>query len=171
MICHSGGAIGSDTLFEDLCVKNNIEIRAYSYKTPYHKSPNKIEISETDFLEGIEKVKLANKSLKRFGYQKYINLLARNWSQVKYSDAIFAVSSIKGNIVNGGTGWACQMGIDNGKTVYVFDQDISSWFKWSYISESFVKSPTPKITVENFAGIGTRNLNENGVNAIKSLFG
>ena len=169
MVCHTGGALGSDNLFENLCIEQGIEVRAYSYKTPYHKSPNKVEVSDIDFLEGVERVKIANKTLKRRGYQKYINLLARNWSQVKYSDTIIAVSVINNNMVNGGTSWAIQMGIDCGRPVFVFDQNLSTWFRWSYISQNFVRCDKPIIT-ENFAGIGTRKLNTNGIEAINSIF-
>jgi len=36
-----------------------------------------------------------------------MNLLARDWIQVKYSDAVFAVSTLQSDkTVNGGTGWA-----------------------------------------------------------------
>jgi len=36
---------------------------------------------------------------------------------------------------------------------------------------SFLEQPnTPKITTENFAGIGTRNLNDDGLQAIKNVY-
>ena len=172
MNCHSGGALGSDTLFEIESIKYGIIPKAYSYKTKYHTSPNKVEISEEDYIEGIEKVKIANKKLKRFGYQKYMNLLARNWSQVKYSDEVFAISTInfKNNTVDGGTGWACQMCIDSKKPLFVFDQNLNQWFRWSYITESFIKIDSPTISTNDFTGIGTRELNENGQRAISELF-
>ena len=180
--CHSGGAQGSDTIFENICIENNYSVCAYSYKTPYHKSPNKVEISEEDFLEGVEKVKLANTILKRRP-GKYINLLARNWAQVKYSDEIFAISVLvksganhKGYInnspytmVGGGTGWAVAMGIIENKTIYVFDQIENQWYAWSYTFMDFKKIVQPKLT-DNFAGIGTREINEIGIQAIQNLF-
>src|SRR5690606_25205572 len=98
-------------------------VRAYSYKTKYHNSPNKVEISEEDYLDGISEVNKANKFLNRWGIHKYMNLLARNWAQVKYSKQIIAIGRIvdpgqktsrgycrsTGQSVDGGTGYAVQM--------------------------------------------------------------
>lgn len=174
MTCHSGGAEGSDSIWEFYSILYGMNVNAYSYKTKYHKSESKVEISDEDFEEGVAMIKKANKILKRSGVNKYINLLARNWAQVKYSKEIFAVGEIvdKNNgVVNGGTGWAVAMGIINEKTVYVFDQIKNSWYKWSYILDRFTKlNKQPTIQEEDFAGIGTRKINENGEIAIKEIF-
>jgi len=156
-----------------------------NYKTSYHNSDDKVEISEEDFLEGVISIKKANLSLKRYGINKYINLLARNWAQVKYSDQIIAIGTIikpnhknakgyynksKYEIVDGGTGYCIQMSIDNNKPVFVFDQVLDKWFRWSYTSLSFIECDIPKITCENFAGVGTREIKQNGINAIESVY-
>ena len=115
-----------------------------------------------------------------------MNLLARNWSQVKYSTQIFAIGYIvepgkkspkgyysksKYQTVDGGTGYAVQMGVNNNKDIYVFDQNIKSWFRWSYSTLTFIKlEKTPKITSENFAGIGTREITTEGIEAIKDVY-
>lgn len=184
IVCHSGGALGSDSFWEEEGAEFGVKTRAYSYKTKSHKSPNKIEISDVDFSEGVEAIKKANKTLMRFGIEKYINLLARNWAQVKYSDEIFAIGTIiepgkkgargynksKYQIVDGGTGWAVQMAIDNEKVVYVFDQKRNNWFRWSYTSESFIACDIPRIKSQNFAGIGTREIEQNGILAIQEVY-
>jgi hypothetical protein len=181
--CHSGGAEGADTEFELGCVNMGIPVYAYSWKTERHKSPNKVEISLDDFREGSEKVKSAAKSIGRKGVERHINLLARNWAQVKYSMQVFAVSTIvtpghtepkgrvstaKKEIVAGGTGYAVEMAILHEREVYVFDQVKCEWFVWSYSSERFVPSKEPLIT-KPFAGIGSRQLTLEGTEAIKSL--
>ena len=128
--CHSGGAEGSDMAWEKIGEKFGVKTRAYSYKTPHHDSPNKVEISDADYQEGIIEVNKANKWLFRFGINKYMNLLARNWSQVKYSNEIFAIGTIvepgkkgskgfynksKYQVVDGGTAYAVQMGINHNR--------------------------------------------------------
>ena len=184
--CHTGGAPGSDTVFEETSIEYGIRVCAYSYKTEYHKSPNKVEISDEDYNEGVQEINKANKSLGRYGISKYMNLLARNWVQVKKSKQIFAIGTIvepgsknaKGyysksryQTVDGGTGYAVQMGINNNKDVYVFNQANNRWYRWSYNTMSFVKcEKIPTIDVNDFAGIGTREISENGVRAIKELF-
>jgi hypothetical protein len=114
-----------------------------------------------------------------------MNLLARNWAQVKYSKQVFAIGYIvnpgekvgkyycksKHQSVSGGTGWAVQMAIDNKKDVFVFDQIKSKWFRWSYSSISFIEmKEVPKIGVQDFAGVGTREILPNGIQAIKDIY-
>jgi hypothetical protein len=115
-----------------------------------------------------------------------MNLLARNWAQVKYSKQIFAIGTIikpgdkntkgyynkgKYEIVDGGTGYAVMMGINNSREVYVFDQIKDKWFRWSYTSMSFIElDQTPKITEQDFAGIGTREIKNNGILAIREVY-
>lgn len=184
--CHSGGAQGSDTYWENIGETFGVKTNAYSYKTSYHVSKNKVEISDSDFEEGVDQINKANKVLGRFGIQKYMNLLARNWSQVKYSHQIFAIGYIvdpgkkspkgyysksKVQTVDGGTGYAVQMGINNKKDIYVFDQNSNFWYRWSYSTMSYIKmNDTPKITTQDFAGIGTREITQNGIDAIKNVY-
>jgi len=185
LVCHSGGAVGTDTYFEKIGEEFGVKTKAYSYKTKYHTSPNKVEISEEDYLEGVQMIKRANLTLNRWGIHKYMNLLARNWAQVKYSNQIFAIGTIiepgkkcskgyqnksKYQIVAGGTGYAVQMSIDSMKEVYVFEQNREKWFKWSFNALRFVEVQSPKISVQDFAGIGTREINGSGINAIKNLY-
>lgn len=183
--CHSGGAEGADTAFEAAAARWGIPTRAYSYKTKYHESESKVEISQADYEEGVEQVNKANRRLGRFGISRYMNLLARNWAQVKYSRQVFAVGAIvdpgkkdskgyknkwKQQIVSGGTGYAVMMAVLSERDVYVFDQGLGSWYRWSYLSEKFVQVDSPEITESQFAGIGTRQLSEVGRAAIDSLF-
>ena len=185
IVCHSGGAVGSDTYWETIGEEFGVKTKAYSYKTNYHQSKNKVEISDEDYKEGIEEINKANKWLNRYGIHKYMNLLARNWAQVKYSDQILAIGTIvrvgeknpkgyynkgKFDMVDGGTGYACQMAINHQKVVYVYDQIREKWFRWSYSSLSYVECQSPKIEYQNFAGIGTREINPMGIQAIREVF-
>jgi hypothetical protein len=158
--CHSGGAIGADTYFENIGLIYGIETLAYSYQTPSHRSSNKVEISLVDYLEGIEKIHLANQSLKRKINYKHLNLVSRNWQQIKNADQVFAISKIiYKNIecVSGGTGWAIQMAIDHEKEIFVFDQLQNTWFEWSYdVSRFCLLECCPKITYINSFNYGMK---------------
>jgi hypothetical protein len=168
-VLHSGGARGADSEFEIIGREFGlIHFNHYWYgkRNPFSKIDDKI--SEEDYEEGVEMVYKANKILKRQNLDKYMNLLARNWSQVKYSDAIYAISTLKNNKeVNGGTSWACVFGILTDKPVYVFDQEKEQWFFWN--DNKFEVCVCPKLTL-NFAGIGTREINQSGINAIRNLY-
>ena len=185
VICHSGGAIGSDTVFRNKCLEYKCTVVEYSYKTEYHKSPYKKEITESEFKEGVEMVNKANKIMKRYNILPYMNLLARNWYQVKNRDVVYAIGTIiesnqknkKGYYnkseyqqVDGGTGYAVQMAILKGISVYVFDQEKDSWYKYSYNTHRYIKCDAPKIERKNFCGIGTREINNLGIQAIENLF-
>lgn len=183
--CHSGGAIGSDTAFRDKCIEYGIDIIEYSYKTAYHTSAYKKEITDIEYAEGVDMVGKANKIMKRYNISPYMNLLARNWLQVKNSDVVYAIGTIiepnsknkKGYYnkseyqqVDGGTGYAVQMAIIKGITVYVFEQDKNCWFKYSYNTHRYIPVSDVIIESTNFGGIGTREINSYGINAINKLF-
>jgi hypothetical protein len=175
IFCHSGGAEGADNYFEEIGQKYGVQTLAYSYKTQYHQSKNKVELNESEYQEGILHVDIANETLQKFKIKRYMKLLSRCWFQVKNSEQIFAVSTIiaKNNreFVKGGTGWTVQMAIDNNKEVFLFDQKKNSWFYWDYQESKFkIRNETPAITAMNFAGIGARIINEKGINAIENLF-
>jgi len=184
--CHSGGAIGSDTVWEEVGEEFGVKTKAYSYRTKSHVSPNKVEISDQDYEQGVVEITKANKTLGRFGIHKYMSLLARNWAQVKYSKQVFAIGSIikageksakgyknnsKSDVVDGGTGYAVMMAINQENDVYVFDQSKDKWFRWSYNALRFMETKeVPSITEQNFAGIGTREIQPNGIKAIRDVY-
>ncbi|SEA74085.1 hypothetical protein SAMN05443667_10812 [Flavobacterium gillisiae] len=173
--CRSGGAIGADTCFEEIAESFGVAVDVYSYKTKTHTSKNKVELTEAEFQEGIEHVEVANHTLQKLNYQRYFKLLARNWFIVKNAKHIYAITTIKKvkgkEMVAGGTGWAVQMAMDNHKSITIFDQKKKSWFIWDYTLQQFQSLETaPKITNIDFAGIGARNINADGIKAIENLF-
>ena len=104
------------------------------------------------------------------------NMMLRNWFQVKHADKVFAIGRIinrKGSIqVEGGTGYAVQMAINSGKPVVIFDQGtkkepVNKWKEWD--GNGFVIVDTPVLT-KDYAGIGTRDINDAGVQAIKDVY-
>lgn len=169
-IMHSGGAYGSDHMWEVIGREFGLtEFNHYYYgsKTPYG---NKC-ISYDQFIEGKNHVLLANKTLKRRP-NKYMNILSRNWQQVCSSDVVLAIGNLKNpNEVDGGTGWVVQMSIDSGKPVYVFDQGNVFKNHWCrFHRDQFIPiSDTPTLE-RNFAGIGTREINEFGIKAIRDVY-
>jgi len=183
-INYSGGAVGADMTWETLGNEYNVKTIAFSFKEHKTFSKNKLILTDEELHEGWERVLIASNKMNRYikHTSPYVRkLLSRNWFQVKNSDAIFAIGKIvnpnekgtkyknssKYQVVDGGTGYAVSMAIEIDKPVYVFDQNLNKWFKWNI--NNFVEIDEPKLT-QNFAGIGTREINENGINAIKSIF-
>ena len=181
---HSGGAVGADSYWGRIGEQYGVVSNHYYYgdKTP----EGNFEISGEDYEEG--RYESAKAAYYNYGY-KYPtmkdNRLIRNWSQVKYSEAIFAVGHLVrpgeklfphqkndtrvalNAAVQGGTGYAVAMAILHGKPVYVFDQERKQWYK--NIDGKWFVSEVPVLT-KNFAGIGTRELNEFGKKAIEDVY-
>ena len=174
IVVHSGLAAGADTAWAKAADESGIKTIGHSFKghsgsgtRPSLEVRN--ELTESQLKEADVHLKKANEVLNRptGNMSEFVrNLLRRNYYQIKDSEAVLAVSKILpgGKVVDGGTGWAVQMGIDMGKPVYVFDQEVNAWAKWN--GERFVKSDLPP-KFKSFAGIGSRNLKPSGRQAIK----
>lgn len=176
-ICHSGGCPGADMGWETEGNKYQIHTISYSFHNHKQEGKNPKILSHIELQEGYEAAKIADITLRRnfdnIVYPYVKNLLARNWFQVKNSESVYAISKkfLSDGIVDGGTGWAVQMAIDNNKPVYVFDQPSKKWYKYSTTKNIFesITSAAPKLT-RNFAGIGTRDLTDEGLKAIVDTY-
>lgn len=186
---HSGGARGADSIWDKIGREFGVINHRHYYQGERneHNAPSgNTEITTEDYEEG--RYKVAQAAKRNYGYQ-YSAMkdprLIRNWSQVKYADAIFAIGKIvqpgekifpnkPGDTrlavspsVTGGTGYAVGMAINEGKPVHVFDQSKKSWFVWN--GENFIQEETPVLT-KNFAGIGTREIDSFGEQAIRDVY-
>ena len=66
-------------------------------------------------------------------------------------------------------GWGAELARLWKKPVFVFDQERKAWFAWNGSKWELCVTP-PSITRENFAGLGTQNLTEDGKRAIHELY-
>lgn len=177
---HSGGAIGADTEWENEGIKYGVKTIAYSFAGHSCKSKTPCILTDDQLAEGFEHVKNASISLKRpldyITRRLYTkSLLSRNWFQVKNAECVFAIGKFVKNssmkLVDGGTGWAVQMAIDVGKPVYLFEQNEGVWSDYIYSTGAFFLSyPRSPTLTKNFAGIGTREINDAGKAAIKDIY-
>lgn len=173
-VCYSGGADGADTIFENEAILKGFEVVSFSFDGHNTNSKNRCILTPKQLNEGLNHIRIANIRLGRNinNLTSYVrNLISRDWFQVKYSEAIFAIGLLDvNNNVCGGTGYAVSSAIDNKKPIFLFEQTFNQWYYFDYESENFeIFEDIPKLT-EKFAGIGTRNINQNGINAIKQLF-
>lgn len=173
---YSGGAEGADKEWDRIG-------REYGFEKHIHFRPSHLKEMNQDQRDTMEDdVFHAAKGLGRpTGDFPGKDLIRRNWLQMFNADAIFAVSRIinpgekdKGFInntgkqnVSGGTAWACEMAIQKGKPVHVFDMSTNKWYLWKV--DKFVEETTPILT-ERYAGIGSRNLTPEGTQAIHNVY-
>lgn len=172
--CHSGGCPGADITWETVGYEYGVTTIAYSFRGHVQQSKNQKILTLDELYEGYNHVLIANRTLKKINgilppYMR--NLLSRNWYQILNSESIFAAGMIESqSTVNGGTGWAIQMAIDNKKPIYIFDQNTNKWHTYDYNMSMFIPYGSIPVLTENFAGIGTRQISDDGMNAILDVF-
>lgn len=181
----SGGAKGSDTEWERLAKEHNLKTKIFTTK-----DYDNIDKGTTFYNEIEEAYKLACKQLDRpeinTGYVS--KLVRRDYLQAKNAQAIYAIGNIikpkekdsKGyinktnrEIVSGGTGYCVQMAINLNKAVFVFNQKDTKWYLWNNFTYKFVslKNVIPDLQgISYFAGIGTREITEEGKQTIKDFY-
>jgi hypothetical protein len=99
-------------------------------------------------------------------------LLQRDYYQVAWSQACYAVAEIKDNEVPAGTGWTVKMFAQlhpGNHNLYVFDQMKNAWFRFNGNTWDNIDSPPRPSGI--WAGIGSRDLQDNGRDAIRKLMG
>jgi hypothetical protein len=175
-INHSGGCEGADMEWDRIG-------REHGFNNHKHYRPSDLKRASAEVKQLIETDVFAAASALQRPTEEFPgkDLVRRNWFQANGADAIFAISRIvqpfdkdKGfsnltgkQIVAGGTAWACEMAIQMGKPVHVFDIIKGFWFYWN--GTEFKPELIPILT-QNYAGIGSRNLTDSARQAIKLVY-
>ena len=90
------------------------------------------------------------------------------WHQVNNGQEIYVVGSILDDgTVKGGTGWGAEFAKLCNKPLFVFDQELGKWHRWT--GDSWQVHSDPVITHPHFTGTGTRFLEEGGRRAVDDL--
>lgn len=179
---HSGGAKGADTIW-DLEARSVGITNIFHYREPWARNIDSVELRKRgvkptlltyeQMADATATTKLVAQKMGRTLSRNYAHYQIRNFYQVAFTDAVYAVSELEYNMrfVKGGTGYAVEMAILVNKPVYVFDQSLSQWFTFDFDETQFVPFAynVPTLT-KNFAGIGTREINPSGIQAIKDIF-
>lgn len=180
-INHSGGAAGSDSVWGQEGEAFGVQSNHYFYDHP--DAPGKrppagnSPITQEQYAEGLKE---AHRVADQWGYSRVkkaipASLLSRNWQQVKNADAVFAIvegfERAKSGVIKakGGTAYAIQMAINHGKPVFAFSQPSGNWYSYSPEDNKWNQVSTPTLT-PNFAGIGTRKINDAGRQAIRDVY-
>lgn len=175
---HSGGAEGADTEWD-------IIGRKYGFENHIHWRPEHLKnLTPEGHRDMLRSYLDAAKTLVRPEVFKGTALCQRNWIPTSYADSIYAISYILApgqkdtlgrenkaskEVVAGGTGWAVEMAIQMGKSVYVFDMNDNEWYVWAEPFGEFMKHPIPVLT-EVYSGIGARAITKAGLQAIESVY-
>ena len=163
---YSGAAIGSDKAWEEAATKVGIKVKNYTVTNWDKLSNEEKERLDKEYQEVVNT--LGRKVLDINSYSG--KLVRRDMLQADKADAIFAIGEVASNgYVDGGTGYATTRGIIRGIPVYLFDQSDSTWKVWDKEQSKFIPTSQPSLT-KNAAVVGTRKLQDNGKEAINSIF-
>ena len=184
---HSGGAKGGDmqgwdAIGREFGVTNHIH-----YTVAYYDKLTEQEKTELD-KQYLETVKFLGRGV--ISKDTYAGkLVRRDMIQANNGESIYGVTElikpgIKGrkgynnkmsySVPEGGTGYATARGILLNKPTYVFNQSDKygneiGWYKWDNNVKDFVKTDTPTLS-KNFTGIGSQEINELGLQAIRDVY-
>jgi len=182
-ILQSGGAIGADSMFGVYAKEVGHQVKHFIFKGYNFRiwTDEFVTLSDEELIAADPYVKLANMSLKRrfpttSNYTN--NLLRRNYYQTKDSKVVYAVASLDGSQVSGGTAWAVQMAIDGYiMLIYLFDMKTNQWYQYFYAGRVFelvlsldLIRPIHLGAGTVYTGIGSRNLTPAGEQAIEDLY-
>ncbi len=173
-ILSTGGALGSDTYFAEICKDNGFLVQIHSFEG--HKTSGVGEVvvhTQEELQEADEHLVAVSAFLKRPFPNKnnYINnLLRRNYLIIKDLDTIYAVGKIQSPyVVEGGTGWTCELSRRLDKLIFLFNLTDNRWYTSGRNTNYWpLDCKTPNLS-NKFAGIGTRTINKHGKQAIRNL--
>ena len=185
-ILYSGGAKGADTIFA-MCAQHRGD-KVYAFSFPGHKVEiGKYELNEGQLEGQLDTILIAAKGLKRQisktptkhpGFRFIRNLILRNAWQIHGlkehgpTTVVYAVAPLNKfhTQVEGGTAWAVEIAVRQTEVpVYVFDLKTNKWYLW--VEDKFhVQKGTPPTPTGVYTGIGSRDMTDEGIEAIGNLF-
>lgn len=175
-ICRSGGARGADTVWGNVATEHGHSVAHYSFEGHSTTVPKDQLVILDRHALAMANASLveANKTLQRrlpMDGSPIRKLLQRNWWQVRDVESVYAVSRIVSGKVLGGTAWAVQMFL-NREThgpCYVYDLISGGWFQYGRHGWELIDRPPAPEGV--YAGIGTRDPETDGIQAIRDVYG
>ena len=167
----SGGMKGAEAAFGEAAEKWGVQEVNFSYEGHVMARDRNMQmLSEEELGRGDISMELASKMMNRTYYEKkkIRKVLQSIFHMVNKGHQVFAVGKIlEDDTVKGGTGWAVELARLFNRPVSVYDQEKKAWFTWK---EGGWKADLPTIGFDTIAGSGTRNLTDEGKQAIEELF-
>ncbi|CAG1977402.1 unnamed protein product [Fusarium graminearum] len=178
-VCLSGGADGADLEWGNCAASMGHQVIHWSF--PGHSSraleDQLVRLDDEELKIADRAIENAAKALGKTPPRRptVSRLLRRNYYQVTWSEACYAVTFFPetGGHAQppGGTVWATTMFSQlhpGSQDLYVFDQIRGVWLQWQ---GEWVVIETPPRPSGVWAGIGARDLQQNGKDAIRKLMG
>ncbi|RJP94848.1 MAG: hypothetical protein C4518_02470 [Desulfobacteraceae bacterium] len=168
---YSGGHKGAEAEFGKLAEAWKISEVNFSFEghTPERTRGVKV-LGQDELQKGDVSMEIVSKRMNRTYSKtdKIRKVIQSIFHMINNGYHVIAVGWIQAdNTVKGGTGWGVELAKLFNRPLSVYDQDRKGWFSWE--NSQWVES-TPVITSETFSGTGTRNLSDDGRQALRDLF-
>ncbi len=168
---YSGGLTGAESMFGETAEKWGIKEVNFTFPGQnISREKNTVVLSDEELKRGDISMELVSNMMHRNYYEaeKIRKVLQTIFHMVNSGHQIFVVGTIQNdNTVKGGTGWAVELAKLFNRPVSVYGQVRKGWYTWK---NGVWAEDSPRIEHETFVGSGTRNLTEDGINAIRKLF-
>ena len=170
---HSGGARGAEAEFGACAERWGMQETNYSFDGHrfLERRRGVVVLGEDELRKGDFSLVYVSRRLGRVLSEIPLvrNVLQTIWHQINAAGEVFVIGAIQEDgTVRGGTGWGAELARLWKKPLWVYDQTKRSWFRWSGAAWEMTKAPV--IHSENFAGIGTQHLTDEGREAVLDLF-
>ena len=173
-LCLSGGAEGADLQWGMTAGAAGHQVIHWGFSGHKSKAPKEeiVLLSKEQLLVADEYLKSASVILKRYypAKSEYVcNLLRRNYYQIAWSESFYGVAKIDSTgLVEGGTGWAWAMfsQLHPNKDCWLFCQKENKWFQFK---DQIWIQKDPNIPTNIWTGVGSRELTQEGKQAIRAL--
>lgn len=167
----SGGATGAEAFFGEQSAAHGVKEVNFTFAGHNQaRTEGSVELDERELAAGdVSLVYVAHRLHRHWDKTETLRrVLQTQWHVVSHSSQVFVVGTIQPDgTVHGGTGWSVELARRWNKRVWVFDQEHAAWFTWS--GSAWTRG-VPVIETPDFAGTGTRFLNDAGRAAIVALF-
>ena len=169
-ILYSGGHKGTEAEFGRCAEKWSVRQVTLSYDGHAMEYSKDGEVlSAEELLKGDVSMEIVSKRLGRTytSIEQIRRVCQLIYHMVARTYCVFGVGLIQGDdTVQGGTGWGIELAKFFNRPVSVFDQARHGWFTWK---DGHWTPDTPLIPERPFAATGTRNLTDEGRQAIGAL--
>jgi hypothetical protein len=173
-ILFSGAAAGAEAEFGACAERHGIEEVNFTFDGHKDVRSRGIRVlNHEELLNGDVSLEYVSKLMhRRYTEGPTIRkVLQTLWYQVNNGQEIYVIGVIlEDGTVRGGTGWGAEFAKLCNKPLFVFDQEKDGWFEWTGDDWKAHGKNAPTITHPHFTGTGTRQLQENGKQAIEDLF-
>jgi hypothetical protein len=174
-ILFSGGAPGAEAEFGACAERHGVEEVNFTFDGhPIVRHRGVRVLNHEELLAGDVSLEYVSRLMhRRYTEGPTIRkVLQTLWYQVNNGQEIYVIGTIlEDGTVRGGTGWGAEFAKLCNKPLHVFDQDQNGWFRWTGSDWTRCsQQELPVITHPHFTGTGTRNIRDNGRQAIEELF-